>query len=216
VTPVVAAAATDSLAHAAALAQRAEWIEFAHGWHEFFLMAGTAAVTLAGLLFVAISIHVDALVHESRQHLLALSRLILVSYMGVLVLSLMMLVPLLPMKLLGVELIAVAIPLLAWTVRLGREKHLMEHADFSSAVLRRRSVIPLLAYLLILLTGILMLTLRVPEFFYWIVGAVCTLLGNAVGASWDLLVRTAKTRRQAELSPEASGAAPGAKKADVG
>ena len=36
------------------------WDSFVEHWHEFYLMTGTAAVTLAGLLFVAISLHVDA------------------------------------------------------------------------------------------------------------------------------------------------------------
>ena len=88
------AAAVDTLVHAGAGGDRAlTWVEFIASWHEFYLMAGTAAVTLAGLLFVAISIHVDTLVHESREHLLALARLILFSYVGVMLLSLMMLVP---------------------------------------------------------------------------------------------------------------------------
>jgi len=39
-------------------------------WHEFYLLAGTAAVTLVGLLFVALSFHLDTLLHESKTHLL--------------------------------------------------------------------------------------------------------------------------------------------------
>ena len=210
-TPVVLAAASDSLAQAAARAARSEWIEFAAHWHEFFLMAGTAAVTLAGLLFVAISIHVDVLVHESRQHLLSLARLILFSYVGIMVLSLMMLVPVIPMRFTAIQLILVTLPLIAWTVRLSRQRAGAEHAEFSRAVLRRRALMPLLGYGLILLTGTMMLVTRVPEFFYWIVGAVCLLLGNATGASWDLLVRTAKIRRQSE-----GRTGEGPKKADVG
>lgn len=204
-TPAVlaaAAAAADTVAHTAAhLVQTVGWSEFAASWHEFFLMAGTAAVTLAGLLFVAISIHVDTLVHESRQHLLSLARLILVCYVGVLVLSLMMLVPALPMKITAIQLVIIPIPLLIWTARLARH-HGTEHAEFSQSVLRRRMMMPVVGYGLIMASGALMLLLRVPEFLYWLVGAVCMLLGNAAGASWDLLVRTAKIRRQAEARPE--------------
>ena len=198
-TPVVLAAAADSLAHAGMAGHRSvPWVEFIAGWHEFFLMAGTAAVTLAGLLFVAISIHVDALVHESRAHLLSLARLILFSYVGVMVLSLMMVVPSLSMRMTAAELIIVPLPLIAWTVRLRRAQHGAEHAEFSRGVMQQRSVMPLVAYGIIVLIGVLMLKLRIPEFFYYIIGAVCMLLGNAAGASWDLLVRTAKIRRREE------------------
>ena len=43
-------------------AQEAELIE---RWHEFYLLAGTAAVTLVGLLFVSLSFHLEALLHET-------------------------------------------------------------------------------------------------------------------------------------------------------
>ena len=201
-TPAVlaaAAAAADTVAHAGLAGDRpVAWAEFIAGWHEFFLMAGTAAVTLAGLLFVAISIHVDALIHESREHLLSLARLILFSYVGVMVLSLMMLVPSLSMRITAFELIVIPLPLIAWTVRLRRGKHGTEHAEFSRGVMRQRSVMPLVGYGMIALIGVLILKFRIPEFFYYIIGAVCMLLGNAAGASWDLLVRTAKIRRREE------------------
>jgi hypothetical protein len=199
VTAAVLAAAADTVAHAGLAGGRpVAWAEFIAGWHEFFLMAGTAAVTLAGLLFVAISIHVDALIHESREHLLSLARLILFSYVGVMVLSLMMLVPSLSMRMTATELIIIPLPLIAWTVRLRRTKHGTEHAEFSRGVMRQRSVMPLVGYGMIALIGVLILKFRIPEFFYYIIGAVCMLLGNAAGASWDLLVRTAKIRRREE------------------
>jgi hypothetical protein len=77
-------------AGAEAAARVHTWNEFLDGWHEFFLMAGTAAVTLAGLLFVALSIHIETLIHDTRQHLLALARAILFSFVMVLTLSLML------------------------------------------------------------------------------------------------------------------------------
>jgi len=200
--PVALAAAADSLAHAGAGRDAAHWIEFIGRWHEFFLMAGTAAVTLAGLLFVAISIHVDTLVHESREHLLSFARLILFSYVGVMLLSLMMLVPAFSLRFIALELIVIPVPLAAWTVWLSRGNRGTEHAEFSRGVLRRRSLMPLVGYGLIALTGVMILVSGVAEFFYWLIGAVCMLLGNAAGASWDLLVRTAKIRKRAEAPPE--------------
>ena len=37
------------------------------GWHDFFLMSGTAAATLVGLLFVAVTLHVQAIVRPETR-----------------------------------------------------------------------------------------------------------------------------------------------------
>lgn len=171
------------------------WIAFQEHWHEFFLMTGTAAVTLAGLLFVAISLHLDTLIHPARAHLLALSRSILMSYVMVLTLSLMMLVPQQPMRPVAVELIAVGVVFFIITVRQVRREKALDHPDFPLRVFRRRLMPTMIGYAMVAATGVGMLWLKVPDFLYFLIGALCMLLGNATGASWDLLVRTAKVRR---------------------
>jgi hypothetical protein len=35
-------------------------------WHDFYLLSGTAAVTLVGLLFVALSLHIEILFRTGR------------------------------------------------------------------------------------------------------------------------------------------------------
>lgn len=175
------------------------WAAFQAGWHEFFLMTGTAAVTLAGLLFVAISLHVDALIHQSREHLLALARLILMSYVMVLTFSLMMLVPAQSMNIVGAEMIAVGAVFLAITLRqLGWARKGVEHPDFPLRLFRRRLIPMLVGYAMVALTGVSLVVLRAPELLFFVIAALCMLLGNATGASWDLLVRTARIRRQAD------------------
>jgi hypothetical protein len=193
-------AAADSVAQAAAASasRAAEWVRFTESWHEFFLMAGTAAVTLAGLLFVALSLHVETLIHETREHLLALARAVLLSFIMVLTLSLMMLVPGYSMRVTAVELLVVGTVATVATLRQIRGKSGVEQAEFSHSLFRRRLVIPLIGYAWVALTGAGMLKLREPDLLYLIIGAVCMLLGNAAGTSWDLLVRTARIRRGSE------------------
>lgn len=185
------------------------WAAFLEGWHEFFLMTGTAAVTLAGLLFVAISLHLETLIHESRAHLLALARAILMSFVTVLTLSLMMLVPDQGMRPVATELVAVGVIILAFTVRNSRAQSGIDHPEFPHSLFRRRLAPMLIGYAMVALTGFGMLVLKVPELLYFVIGALCMLLGNAAGASWDLLVRTARIRRREE-------SAAGTKKAGVG
>ena len=176
------------------------WAAYQAGWHEFFLMTGTAAVTLAGLLFVAISLHVETLIHETRTHLLSLARAILMSYVMVLTFSLMMLVPAQSMRIVAVEMVAVGVVFFAISVRQIRGRGGIDHPEFPLRLFRRRLMPALIGYAMVALTGASLLVLRAPEFFYLIIGAFCMLLGNATGASWDLLVRTARIRREVERS----------------
>ena len=172
----------------------AEWI---HGWHDFYLMTGTAAVTLAGLLFVALSLHLDRLVERNHEHLLGLSRATLASFVVVLVASLMMLVPGMGARLVGMMLAilgAVGCVTLAKFMRSARHH---PEGGFSLTQLRRRTLIPLVGYLMIVLSGAGLL-LGIPEMLYQMIAACCMLLGNAVGTSWELLVRIAAAKRAAQ------------------
>ena len=102
---------------------QALWAETLEKWHDFFLMSGTAAVTLAGLVFVAISIHVDTLVQAKREHLLDLARMTLLSFTMILVLSLTMLMPYMSVRMVGVQMVILGRVLLSarWSLRRGRD-----------------------------------------------------------------------------------------------
>jgi len=170
------------------------WVEYAESWHEFFLMAGTAAVTLAGLLFVSISLHIEALVHESRSHLVDLARATLSSFVMVLVLSLMMLVPGQTQRVVGAQLVIVGVIFLGFTIRLLIRSPRTGHADFSMDLFRRRLSLPSVGYAWIAVTGGLLMASDYPCSLLFVIGALCMLLGNAAGTSWDLLVRVAKLK----------------------
>jgi hypothetical protein len=182
----------DSLANAAPMSRA--WPGFLEGWHDFFIVAGTAAATLAALLFVAIALHVETLVADMREHLLGLARAILFSFIVVLLLSLMMLVPGMPRRVTAVQLIVLGAVSLFVTVRQLRGQRATDHTHFSLGLFRRRLMLPLVGYVWVMLTGVGMLAFN-PAFFDWMVGAVCMLLGNATGTSWDLLVRVARIKR---------------------
>ncbi len=175
------------------------WEAFVAQWREFYLMAGTAAVTLAGLLFVAISLHVDALVHETREHLLVPARSTLISFVFVLTLSLLMLVPAQGIRITGVSWIALGAVFSALTVR-QMMRATVDHADFTRGLFRRRLLLPLIGYAWTAVAGFLLLR-RQADALFVVVGPLCLLLGNAAGTSWDLLVRVARIRRRAAAEP---------------
>ena len=172
------------------------WPEYYAAWHEFYILAGTAAVTLAGLLFVSLSLHIDALVHDTREHLLQIARISLFSFLAVLLLSLAMLVPALPMRVGAVQMMLLGGLFLMITRRQLRWKPAADHTGFTVVQMRRRTIVPVLGYVLIILTGLLLLLLKVPTIMNLAIGAVGMLLGNALGTSWDLLVRVARIKHE--------------------
>jgi hypothetical protein len=62
--------------------------------------------------------------------------------------------------------------------------------------MRRRLAIPAIGYVMMVLTAI-GIGLGIFDMLYMMVGAVCMILGNAAGTSWDLLVQMARQRRVA-------------------
>ena len=171
-----------------------EWVE---RWHDFYLMAGTAAATLAGLLFVALSLSLERLVEESHEHLLALSRVTLLSFLIVLFASMFMLVPPSSARQTALMLGAMSVSGLATTFRMVRSAKHHEEAGFSRGQVRRRLMFPTIGYVMMFLTAA-GLMLRIPDMLYMMVGAMCMILGNAAGTSWELLVQIARHRRAAQ------------------
>ena len=165
-------------------------------WHDFYLLAGTAAVTLVGLLFVALSLHLDVLLHDRRAHLLVYARQTLTSFTFVLLLSLLCLVPGEGTRVLGATFTALSVIVMGITIQMARTgmKSVGPQHELKS-MLRRRTRILLIGYLMAGVCGVSMLLRRDPYLVYWMVGAVCMLLGNAAGSSWDLLVQVGRLKR---------------------
>jgi hypothetical protein len=175
-------------------ARAGTFAEWAHGWHDFYLMTGTAAVTLAGLLFVALSLHLDRLVEKNHEHLLGLSRATLTSFIFVLVGSLMMLVPGMSARLTGMMLATLGVVGVVTIILFMRSARHHPEGGFTLMQLRRRSLIPLVGYGMIVISGAGLL-LGIPEMLYQMIAACCMLLGNAAGTSWELLVHVAASKR---------------------
>lgn len=167
-------------------------------WHEFYLMTGTAAVTLVGLLFVALSIHLDTLLHESRAHLVAHARQTLFSFTYVLFVSLLFLAPDTPVRVLGLTLAVFSLILAGITVRLSRGDFIRSGARDLDAAYRRRTAIMLLGYLMCGACGAWMFIQRNPYAAHFMIGGIFALIGNAAGASWDLLVQVGRLKRESK------------------
>ena len=61
------------------------------GWHDFYVVAGSAAATLVGLLFVGLSLHLRAVI--TRPEVRSLARATLTNFAIVLLLAMFILIP---------------------------------------------------------------------------------------------------------------------------
>ena len=178
------------------------WAAYVEGWHDFFLLTGTAAVTLVGLLFVSISLHIEALVEPGREHLLQLARVTMMSFVMVLVLSLEILIPAVPRRVLAVQMIALGGVFAITTIRTLLLARGESHQHFTLGHFRRRLVMPLIGYVWIALTGWLILQLDEPAGLPNMLGGVILLLVSALSTSWEMLVRVARIRRSDKQAAE--------------
>jgi TRAP-type C4-dicarboxylate transport system permease large subunit len=176
---------------------REQAARFFDGWHEFYLLAGTAAVTLVGLLFVALSFNLDILVHESKAHVLAHARSTLITFSYILVVSLGMLIPNQTALQAGMFLtVSSAIVGMIHIRSLFQRRH-RSALPFDRSM-RRRSIIFIVAYALALFAGVGMIVTRVPEMLFSLITVICMMLGNAMGVAWDLLVEVGKLKAEGE------------------
>lgn len=170
-----------------------EVLAFLEQWHDFFLLAGTAAVTLVGLLFVALSLNLDVLIHDTKAHLLQHARSTLLSFTYVLFVSLISLVPGQGLRLIAVNvfmLSAISLGVHLFGAYRARRKSTSAEENF----MRRRGRTLVVGYVLGIGVGVALAVDHDPQWMYWMVGLVCMMLGNAAGSSWDLLVRVGKLK----------------------
>ncbi len=62
-------------------------------WHDFYLMIGTAAATLVGLLFVSLSLNADALSRQVNADLRILASQTFTSFINVILFAVLFLIP---------------------------------------------------------------------------------------------------------------------------
>jgi len=168
-------------------------------WHDFFLMTGTAAVTLVGLLFVALSFNLDVVLHESKTHLLGLARQTFLGFLYVLFISLLFLIPGVPPRMLGAQILVFAVFITIHALRGGIN------------VIRRRDFTRLGRFMLFrnissVVSGIFMVTAarallkRDTRDLAFLVSGLLMIFGVSSGSAWTMLVEVGKMK--AELWPD--------------
>ncbi|HEY7940597.1 MAG TPA: hypothetical protein VID25_01515 [Candidatus Limnocylindrales bacterium] len=165
-------------------------------WHDFYVTMGTAAASLIGLLFVALSINLEAITGGSRDDLRAFAEQAFNSFSVVLLIAVGFLIPTDNAASLGVAflllgaIVGVRMLRRAPAVWRGRQRGQLGDALFWRFILPAGAMLGLVAAAV----GFLV---NQPSALYWLVFVIIGLLMSAARSSWDLLVRVGEDRRAA-------------------
>jgi hypothetical protein len=169
-------------------------------WHDFYLTMGTASASLIGLLFVALSLNLDAIMGDSRDDLRAFAEQAFNSFSAVLLIAVCFLIPQNNPEDLGVVYLLLAVVggyrmlRRAPTVWRGRQRDRLGQIAFWRLVLPAVAVVGLGASGIGLLEG-------QRSALYWLVAVILGFLMSAARSSWDLLVRVGEERRSGQGAP---------------
>jgi hypothetical protein len=162
-------------------------------WETFYLLAGTAAATLMGLLFVAVSININAFHKQLYADLQLFATLTFNCFFYVLLISIMFLIPELSPLGLGIPLFLLGgLGLANAILQQGRAKRLQSKRGVTSIASRFNLPIYSLLGLAIMGMGVIF-KLRLS--LYGLVFVIVFLLASASLNAWILLVRADKQEK---------------------
>jgi len=159
--------------------------ELFHVWHEFYLLVGTAAATLVGLMFVSASIGSSVF---SERHRIALQAFIsptVVNFAAVLFICIGVMIPSQTWLSLGLLLAGGAVAGLIYAGRVWVQMFVRHsfHVDIIDRMFY--ATVPLVGYLLVLAAGILLL-LRLRWSAEVTAAALVVLMFAGVRNAWDM------------------------------
>ena len=165
-------------------------------WHDFYITMGTASASLIGLLFVALSINLDAITGGSREELRAFAEQAFLSFALVLLIAVVFLIPTNAPDSLGAAFFVlgsvggVRMLLRAPAIWRGLRRGSLGQMAFW------RFILPAAALVGLIVSAIGFI-LDERSALYWLVFVIIGLLLSAARSSWDLLVRVSEERRAA-------------------
>jgi modulator of FtsH protease len=163
-------------------------------WHDFYATAGGASAALVGLLFVGVSMHLDAVV--TRLDVRATARGAFQSLIAVLIVSLVALVPQIDGQSLGWTLVGLGS---AGIVGASGAARRMFGSDLLLGARRavQKMGLRFAGLALLIFVGVLFLT-RNGGAQLWLMTAVFVLLGSSAQTAWSLLIEVAEAKKNEE------------------
>jgi hypothetical protein len=167
-------------------------------WRSFFGFEGSAAATLLGLLFVAVSLNADLILAGDRPNTKQLAEQAFQNYIAAFLISTLFLLPVLTLQEISAFLETEGPIMLIWsTLRVLRTGKTSD-SGFSLFRTWLRLLPSLIAYAGLLVIGISINDGLTDHKAIVIAGASIILVISATRTSWDLLVRIAQIRHTME------------------
>jgi hypothetical protein len=164
------------------------FIQAIDGWHDFYIMIGTAAATLIGLLFVSLSLNADVITHKASADLRSLATHTFGNFMSVLMFAVVFLIPSQVPLGLGLPLLGIGGYGLYNTIGHLLETRRKPARAWGIGNVARRFAIPTLCFVTLLVIAVSVL-LGYTDGLYWLVPVMILLLLAASRNAWDLLLR---------------------------
>ncbi len=174
-----------------------EFAKVVASWHDFYNLAGSAAASLVGLLFVAVSMHLGRITAADSGHLLSFATHTFSSFLYVLLISLFFTIPDQSADKLGWELATVGA-----VITLRHIRHLSELKASATALGDGanffRTIMPVLCYASISLVGWRLAAGGSPRILSAMISIVMLLLLTATRNAWRLLIELGRGPSSAE------------------
>lgn len=155
-------------------------------WHEFYLLVGTAAATLVGLLFIALTLNADVVRRDELGTARTLARQSFACFINLLTVAGVMLIPDQSPSGVGIPLVCIGGFSLLFTVRsmIGRSRR-ADRGNVGAAL--RHTALMILGMVALVAVGIGIWAGHAGG-LTWLTVAVLTLLSGASHNAWTLLI----------------------------
>jgi hypothetical protein len=168
-------------------------------WQTFYMLAGTASATLVGLLFVAVSLHIDLVGESGAATILSTARRTFSRFIIIVIVALLFLVPKLNPQGLGLPLLALGIVDALWSLWLVRVVIRARKRSVGLQDVVNRILLPVvlpLASSIGLMTVAATVLASETSYLYWMVPIIALVLANAATNAWDLMLGLARYKRR--------------------
>ncbi len=167
-------------------------------WHDFYMLAGSAAATLLGLLFVAVSLHIDMISKASESgEVRMFSRRTFANFLIILSFAFIFLIPNQNPTGTGIPLLIIGLLELGETAILwkryergGKGEQFMDAWQFRSKLLIPNTV----CYMALIFISVNLL-MENTDYLGWMVLVIIWLLIVASQSAWILMLRLAEMRQ---------------------
>jgi hypothetical protein len=177
------------------------FVESIDSWRDFYMLTGSASATLVGLIFVAVTLHIDVIAEAKKSSdIRMLAEEIFINFLMVLSFAFIFTVPSDTPSGIGYPLLILGTIRIAHTASLWLRFIRSKSDDrvFTSINIVRNLLLPnTVCYLSLIIIGAEVLQGR-TGYLDWMVMVIVWLIISAVENTWNLMLRVAQLKRKSQ------------------